>query len=397
MTTRRTPLAELPAHRVGAAPAHRPPDPARGHLPLVVTGDDRLLDDLLRLAAAGGTEVEVAADPAAARGRYATAPLVVVGVDQAPACLRAQLPRRADVVIVAPESPGGAVAAGGSVRPEEVPDPWQYAEPLGAAHVATLPAAQPWLVGRFASCQDQGTPGRVVAVLGGRGGAGASVLAAGLAVTAANLGRRALLIDADPLGGGLDLVLGWEEDRGLRWPELAGTSGRLDGNTLVGALPGRGELALLSFDRQQQATVPPAAMTAVLEAGRHARDLVVVDLPRPLDPAAVVALQTADDGLLVVPAEVRAVTAAARVAAAATQHCGRLRLVVRGPSPGRLTADEISGSLRLPVAGTLRPELGLPAALEGGLAPTASGRGPLAVLCRRLVDGLLAPVGAVTR
>jgi hypothetical protein len=138
-------------------------------------------------------------------------------------------------------------------------------------------------------------------------------------------------------------------------------------------------------------------MTAVLEAGRHARDLVVVDLPRPLDPAAVVALQTADDGLLVVPAEVRAVTAAARVAAAATQHCGRLRLVVRGPSPGRLTADEISGSLRLPVAGTLRPELGLPAALEGGLAPTASGRGPLAVLCRRLVDGLLAPVGAVTR
>ena len=40
-------------------------------LPLVVTADSDLLDDLLRLAAAGGTEVDVAHDPAAARPRYA--------------------------------------------------------------------------------------------------------------------------------------------------------------------------------------------------------------------------------------------------------------------------------------------------------------------------------------
>jgi secretion/DNA translocation related CpaE-like protein len=385
-------------------------EPARpGHLPLVVTADDRLLDDLLRLAAAGGTELEVASDPAAARGRYAAAPLVVVGIDQVPGCLRARLPRRADVVIVAPDpagSPGqagaeparadavgadavGADAAGGR------PDPWALAESLGATHVAMLPAAQPWLVERFASCQDRGTPGRVVAVLGGRGGAGASVLAAGLAVTAAGFGRRALLVDADPLGGGLDLVLGWEDDHGLRWPELAGASGRLDAGALVGALPARGDLAVLSFDRREFGPVPAEAMAAVLAAGRHARELVVVDLTRQLDPATVTALQTADDGLLVVPAEIRAVTAAARMATAAAEHCAQLRLVVRGPSPGRLTAEEISGSLRLPVAGTLRPELGLPATLEGGLPPTASGRGPLAVLCRRLVDELCAPAAPV--
>ena len=381
------------------------PEPARpGHLPLVMTADDRLLDDLLRLAAAGGTELEVASDPAAARGRYAAAPLVVVGIDQVPGCLRARLPRRADVVIVAPDpagSPGatGADPAGAdAVGADAVggrPDPWALAEPLGATHVAVLPAAQPWLVERFAGCRDRGAPGRVVAVLGGRGGAGASVLAAGLAVTAAGLGRRVLLVDADPLGGGLDLVLGWEDDHGLRWPELAGASGRLDAGALVGALPARGDLALLSFDRRALGPVPPEAMTAVLTAGRHARELVVVDLTRQLDPATVTALQTADDGLLVVPAEIRAVTAAARVATAATEHCAQLRLVVRGPSPGRLTAEEISGSLRLPVAGTLRPELGLPATLEGGLPPTASGRGPLAVLCRRLVDELCAPAATV--
>jgi secretion/DNA translocation related CpaE-like protein len=353
----------------------------RDRLPLVVTGDDRLLDDLLRLAAAGGTDLQVAADPAAARGHYTTAPLVVLGADQLPACLRARLPRRPDVVIAARS--GGAL------------DPWQYVRPLGAGHVATLPTAEAWLVDRFAASRDTGVPARVVAVLGGRGGAGASVLAAGLAVTAANLGRRVLLVDADPLGGGLDLVLGWEDDSGLRWPELTATSGRLDGPALVSALPGRGDLAVLSFDRRQVPTAPPAAMSAVLAAGRNARDLVVVDVPRYLDEAAAVALQTADEGLLVVPAEVRAATAAAKVAAVAGEHCAQLRLVVRGPAPGRLTADEISSSLRLPVAGTLRPELGLPAMLEGGLPPTASGRGPLAVLCRQLVDELCSPVAAV--
>lgn len=353
----------------------------RARLPLVVTGDERLLDDLLRLAAAGGTEVEVAADPADARGRYTTAPLVVLGADQVTACLRSRLPRRADLVVVS--------RAGGTV------DPWEYAEVLGAGHVATLPTAETWLVDRFAASRGSGTPARVVVVLGGRGGAGASVLAAGLAVTAAGIGRRVLLVDADPLGGGLDLVLGWEDDRGLRWPELTATSGRLDGSSLVGALPGRGDLALISFDRRQLAGAPPEAMTAVIHAGRNARDLVVVDVPRHLDAAAVAAMQAADEGLLVVPAEVRAVTAAAKVVATAADHCAQLRLVVRGPSPGRLTADEISSSLNLPVAGTLRPELGLPATLEGGLPPTASGRGPLAVLCRRLVDELCAPAEAV--
>lgn len=397
MTTRTTHTARhARAATAGAATAQGGSRPAtgRGQLPLVVTGDDRLLDDLLRLAAASGIEVQVAADPAGARGRYSSAPLVLVGVDQAEGCVRARLPRRVDVVIVAPDRPGAAGEAGPA---EPAPDPWEHAETLGAAHVATLPAAQQWLVERLAGCQRQSPPGRVVAVLGGRGGAGASVLATGLAVTAVQHGRRVLLVDADPLGGGLDLVLGWEDDRGLRWPELAGTSGRLDPTALVGALPGRGDLAVLSFDRREQATIDPEAMTAVLDAGRRARELVVVDLPRRLDPAAEVALHAADDGLLVVPAEVRAVTAAARVAAVAAEHCTQLRLVVRGPSPGRLTTDEISNSLGLPVAGSLRPELGLPATLEGGLPPTATGRGPLAMLCRRLVDEFCVPAGAVAQ
>lgn len=341
--------------------------------PLVVTADEALLDELLRLAAAADVEVDVATDPPAARGRYTTASLVVIGADQAQPCRRARLPGRPDVVLV---------TAGG----DDEPEPWAHAEALGAGHVAVLPAAEPWLVDRFARSGAAEQPAPVVGVVGGRGGAGASVLATGLATTALHRGWRVLLVDGDPLGGGLDLVMGWEDEHGVRWPEFALTDGRVPGDALVGALPGRGDLALLSFDREQSAPVSPEAMSAVLAAGRGARDLVIVDLPRHLDAAAEVALQAARETLLVVPAEVRAVTAASRVAAQAGEHCERLRVVVRGPSPGRLSTEDVGSSLRLPVAGSLRPEAGLPAAVEGGMPPTTTGRGPLAMLCRQLVE-----------
>ncbi|HEX8626753.1 MAG TPA: septum site-determining protein Ssd [Catenuloplanes sp.] len=344
-------------------------------LPLVVTADADLLDELLRLAAAGGTDVDVAPDPAAARSRYTGAPLVLIGVDQAQACLRARLPRRTRVVVV-----------GHSQRADS---PWEVAELLGAEHVAVLPAAEPWLVDRFTERAAGGPePARIVTVIGGRGGAGASILAGGLAVTAARAGLRTLLVDADPLGGGLDLVLGWEQMEGLRWAALAEAGGRVDPPALVRALPQRGDLVLLSFDRDDFLVVPGEAMAATLDAARRGRDLVVVDLPRQLDDAAVLALQAADRALLVVPAELRATAAAARVAALAAQHCGELSVIVRGPAPGRLKAREVARALNLPLGGTLRPEAALCQALERGEAPAASGRGPLAALCQRLVGEL---------
>jgi hypothetical protein len=47
------------------------------------------------------------------------------------------------------------------------------------------------------------------------------------------------------------------------------------------------------------------------------------------------------------------------------------------------------------LAGALRPEAGLSGALERGEAPGASGRGPLATLCQRLVGDLIGSAGAV--
>ena len=346
-------------------------DPPR---PLLITDDPALLDELVRIAAEVRVELDVAADAVAARDRFAAAPYVLVGLGAAAACRRARLPHRPGVVLVV----GG---------PVDEP-PWAVAEALGAEHIAALPIAEPWLAERLADAAGRPRPAVVVAVLGGRGGAGASVLAAGLAVTAARAGQRALLVDADPLGGGADLVLGWEQLDGLRWPALTHGTPGITAPALVDALPNRGELAVLSWDRGDLPAVPPDAMRATLDAGRATRDVVVVDLPRRLDDAAVRALAGADQTLLLVPAELRACAAAARVAGAASLHTGDLRLVVRGPAPGRLKSREIARALALPLAGTLRPEPELARALERGQPPCADGKGPLAELCRRVLADL---------
>lgn len=346
--------------------------------PLIVTDDEHLLEELLRLAAAAGAEPFVAPGPATARASWTVAPLVVVGDDAAEALARARLPRRTDVVLVGCDLDDAGI--------------WRRAVDIGAEHVALLPDAEPWLVGAFADAREgRPTEGRLVAVVGGRGGAGATTLAAALAVTAQRTGRRALLIDADPLGGGIDLVVGGEHAAGLRWRHLVGTRGRVPVDALHEALPCVDDLAVLSWDRNDEAgsEVPPDAMAALVDAGIRGTDVVVVDLPRRLDAAAQVALELATVGLLVVPAELRAAAAASRVAVAVSAHCADLRVVVRGPAPSGLSARDVADSLALPLAGELRAEPGLAAALERGEPPAGRGRGPLATLCGTLLDELV--------
>lgn len=348
--------------------------------PLVVTSDPDVLDDLLRLAATAGTEVDVATDAVAARRWWATAACVVLAQDAADGCARMRRPRRTGVMLLGDNLDDAGV--------------WQLAIEAGAERVLFLPECEDFLVARFADAVDGGgRDGPVVAVIGGRGGAGATTLACALAVTATRAGRSALLVDGDPLGGGIDLVFGGEADRGLRWRDLGGTQGRVPAAALAEALPQMNGLSVLSWDRGAPAAVPAEAMSAVLAAGRRAHDLVVVDLPRTLDDAARVVLEAAECVLLVVPAEVRGAAAAGRVAASLGMLCRDLRLVVRGPGPGGLGGQALAGALGLPLVGQLRPEPGIDVALERGEAPAHRGRGPLADLCGRLVDELTPAVG----
>ena len=142
----------------------------------------------------------------------------------------------------------------------------------------TLPADEGDLVAALSdaveSRRDDGRRGAVVAVMAGRGGAGASLFATALAHAAPD----ALLVDADPWSGGIDLVVGSEEETGLRWPDLALESGRIDIAALRQALPGRDGLSVLSSVRAGN-DIEPGPLAAVIEAGRRGGTTVVCDLP----------------------------------------------------------------------------------------------------------------------
>ncbi|MEU0064330.1 septum site-determining protein Ssd, partial [Streptomyces albidoflavus] len=213
--------------------------------PLIVTEDPVLLDDLLRLCAAAGARPLVLPTLPERRGEWEAAPLVLVGDDAAARMERA--PRRPGVLLVG--------------RDQGEPAVWQWAVRIGAEHVLRLPDAEAWLVDRIADVvEGAGRSARTVGVVGGRGGAGASTLACALAVTAAAGGSRTVLVDADPLGGGLDVLLGGEQAEGLRWPAFARSRGRMARRALEEALPELHGLRLLSCDRGDTAAVPPQAV-----------------------------------------------------------------------------------------------------------------------------------------
>ncbi|MBW1597993.1 septum site-determining protein Ssd [Streptomyces sp. JJ38] len=348
---------------------------------LILTEDARLLDDLLRLCAAAGAEAEVAHGAPVNESAWRAAPLVLVGEDRA-AHLHGAAgapPRRPGVLLVG--------------RDPERREVWERGIRAGAEQVVFLPEAEPWLAGRIAdAAEGAAEQALTISVTAGRGGAGASTLACALAVTAARSGRRAVLVDGDPLGGGLDVLLGGETVEGLRWPAFAGSRGRVGAVALEDALPRLHGVHVLSWGRADAPGAGAEATRSVLAAARRRGGVVVVDLPRGAerDGAVCEALAQVDLGLLVVPAELRGVAASGRVAARLSTALNDLRAVVRGPFGSGLGGGEVARLLRLPLAGELPAEDGLRSAVERGVPPGAVRGGPLARFCSGFWEQALA-------
>lgn len=342
--------------------------------PVALVADAVLVDEVLHAAAVAGCELERVVDVGELRGRWAGAPAVVLEEAAVAACAAGELPRRPGVFVVSTGPPGPAT--------------WRCALALGAEQVFELPDG---VVGLGAALADavEGSvgDGKVLAVLGARGGAGASVLAVAVGQAVLAAGGRALLVDCDPLGGGLDLLLGAERQDGLRWSTLQLKEGRVPAAALHSALPGRergrGRLSVLSCGRTGPDPAPEA-VAAVVEAGRRAGGTVVCDVPRRLTGAACAALDRADLAVLVVPADVKACMAAKGLVEQVVARGVQLRAVVRGPAPGGLSPAEVADAVDLPLLTAMRSEPGLATALDEGRVPGA-GRGPLAKAAREVL------------
>mgnify|MGYP001618590446 CR=1 FL=1 len=316
---------------------------------LLVTDDGPVRDAVESTAAALGLRVAVVTGVEEALVRWASARVVLVGGDRA-AGLASVGPRRRPHVYVVGFDP---VELG------------TWSMPLGA-EVIPLPHGVAWLTGVLAA--DAGSATRTVAVVGGSGGVGASTLAAGLALAGVRRGLTSALVDLDPLGGGVDLVLGAERVPGWRWPRLLGARGEV--GDVRGVLPVVEGVTVVAMGRGPDAGVLTAeSVHAVLGSlGRH-HDLVVLDAGRSVVPAARQAVRGAEATVLAAGVGVRAVAAAARVGDELDARVAGVvvRLAAGGP-PGVVVAD----ALGLPLWGEVPTDRRVAADAEAGEPP---GRG----------------------
>lgn len=347
-----------------------PPGPRRTPqgVPLLLSREPSLVEEVARLAAAAGVRVHVTADLSEAVRLWGRAALVLVGSDLAGELVPLGLRRRSGVQVLAWEQ-----------VPEHL---FRSAVALGAEAVSDLPRSGGWLAELLADLDERAAPpGRVVGVVAGCGGAGATTLAAALAQRAATLGP-ALAVDADPLGPGLDRVLGLESRQGVRWADLCRTTGRISARSLRDAVPRRGELGVLTWAAGVAEPLPAFAAREVLSAAQRGHRHVVLDLPRAGGAVGEELLARCDVVLVVTTPGISAVAATARWCRTAPDS-ERLRLVVRGPSDA---AEACAQALRVPLAAAMAPQRGLDEALDLGLGPVRSPRGPLGRTARDLLE-----------
>lgn len=347
-----------------------PPLDAVAPAPLLLTADEGLLGELLPLAAAADVVPVTAREPLAALASWGQAPVVLLGADLADEVARIAPEKRPHVYVVAHQR-----------APDEL---FRTALHVGAEQVVELAGSSAWLVELLADLTERrATRGRVIGVIGGSGGAGATTFACALGQAAARTGD-AVVIDCDPQGPGLDRMLGLERTEGFRWDALCQTTGRLSARALRDALPRSGSLRVLSWYVGAGAqTLQAFAVREALSAARRGHESVVVDLPRTPDRLVDEVAARCDQLLVVTIGTVLGVSAAARMRERFAGHPD-VGVVLRGEA---VEAADVESVVRMPVRVQMRDQPRLEEALDLGLGPLRSRRGPLARAVAAVLEG----------
>jgi secretion/DNA translocation related CpaE-like protein len=325
---------------------------------LVVAGPGPVADLVGSAAAAQDLSVQTTSDLAEAAAAWTQANVVFIAEELAEQVAGRALARRGGVFLVG--SDDSALA--------------RWSAPLGA-EVIPLPSGGAWL-GAVLDSGDARSGAPILAVFGGSGGAGASTLAAALALAASQQGQSSALVDLDPLGGGIDLLLGIERAQGWRWPSLRTAEGHV--GDLRGYLPQLDKVTVVSMSRESDVDVTTEPLRAIIATLRRSHDLVVIDVGRNLSTASSEAARISTRRLLLAVSSVRGIAAAAQV----RQRFGldEAELVVRGHQAG--TVADVLG---LPLAGRIPHNKALPAAADRGDLAWLSARNPYLRACAKLL------------
>ena len=196
------------------------------------------------------------------------------------------------------------------------------------------------------------------------GGAGTSVFAAMVAWRLAQRKLQCALVDCDFAAGGIDVLLGIENEPGLRFQTVDIPLGKTEGAALNGELPQWERVGVLASQPWNGSDPEPWTVSAVLEALAQANDVVVVDIGAP---SALHSLPMLRQCRQVVLAELTVLgLARARAARAMMIRQGESRPIMVGVVPrglsrrgGVVDAHEASEYLHEELAGVVAPDRGL--------------------------------------
>lgn len=198
--------------------------------------------------------------------------------------------------------------------------------------------------------------GSVVAVSGAVGGIGTSTLAYAIALQQPG---SSVLLDAQPDGAPLDLVIGAERESGTRWRHVHVTTS-IDAGAVLAALPVWHGVHFLSCDRE--ATAHAGALVHIVDALRD-EHLVVLDIDAR---SQVIERIRPDLHVLLVPNTIYGLGAAL-----GSMPGARTLVVVDAPFPD-FTARDVQQYLPQPSLAVLRHERSVWQAMRNAAVPPGS-------------------------
>jgi secretion/DNA translocation related CpaE-like protein len=195
-----------------------------------------------------------------------------------------------------------------------------------------------------------------VAIIPGAGGAGASLLSAGLAFHARQLFSDVVLVDLDENSAGLDVVLGIETQPGMRWQDFHSLTGSISGSDILRGLPNRDGVALLTHN-DSEALPDKLLRDTIIQQLRGVSGLVIIDFPRFTNQiSATEILKLCDVAFVVTPSTVRGSASTKKEIAHISKHVTNVELVIRNLPGTILDALRIAQSLDVPLAGVVNSD-----------------------------------------
>jgi secretion/DNA translocation related CpaE-like protein len=310
---------------------------------LLITSDDRVVSEFKKIAAVTQTHLVIASEPTKSEIDLAYRVFVSQEVS--------------DIEIVHSEIILVVVSATNTQT-------WTSALRLSAKHVATIPDSRDWLIEHLT--EPVKTKGISVGLVPASGGAGASILACGLAFHARQIFQDVALVDLDKSSASLDIAFGLENRSGMRWHDFSELTGTISGSDIYQSLPSRDGVGLLTHGQMPSAeTLIPRNL--ILDKLKETCDLLVIDMPKASDREFSLDVTADCDLVLVVTtATVRGCASAKRTLAGLAGYSKNIELAVRNVPGSNLDPIQIAELLNTPLAATVSTDSRIVEQIEQG-------------------------------